>query len=50
MGHYVGIDLHSNISYIGIIDDKDKRIYERKHPNDLTEILKALSPYRKKTK
>lgn len=50
MGYFVGIDLHSNNSYIGIIDNQDKRIAERKLPNDLTKILTTLSPYRKKIK
>lgn len=44
---YAGVDLHSNNSYIGIMDRKEKRVYKKKLANDLHEILKALKPYRK---
>ena len=50
MNYFVGIDLHSNNNYIGIIDNQDKRIAERKLSNDLPRILKTLSPYKKKIK
>lgn len=44
---YGGIDLHSNNNYLGIINKKDKKVYKKKLPNDLAEVLKALNPYRK---
>ena len=48
MSYYVGIDLHSDNSYIGVIDKKDSRILGKKLPNDLDVILKALEPFQKK--
>jgi len=44
---YVGIDLHSNNSVLTILDEKDKVVYERRHPNDLKVILAQLAPHRK---
>jgi transposase len=41
------VDLHSNNSYLGIIDKKEKKILKKKMPNDLGEILRELKPYRK---
>ncbi len=45
---YVGIDLHSNNSYIAIIDDDEKVLYSKKHNNSLNDIVKVLKPYKKK--
>ncbi len=42
---YAGVDLHSNNSYIGIIDEQDKKVYREKLPNELPEIVRALKPY-----
>jgi transposase len=47
MSYYVGIDLHSDNSYIGVIDKKDSRILGKKLPNDLGVILKELKPFKK---
>ncbi len=47
MSHYCGIDLHSNNHLVVVIDDEDKRVFERRLSNDLSLTLKALSPYRK---
>ena len=44
---YAGVDLHSNNSYLGIIDKKEKEIFKKKLPNDLEEIVTALIPYQK---
>ncbi len=44
---YVGLDLHSNNNYLGIINKKDKKVYKKKLPNELPEVLKALKPHRK---
>jgi hypothetical protein len=29
------------------MDKKEKKVYKKKLPNDLAEVLKALNPYRK---
>ncbi len=42
---YAGVDLHSNNSYIGIIDEQDKKVCREKLPNELPEIVRALKPY-----
>jgi transposase len=47
MGTYVGVDLHSNNAYYGIIDQNDERIFQKKLPNDLPLVLSALEPFRK---
>ncbi len=47
MKTYAGIDLHSSNSYIGIINQKDKRLYSKRHDNILTHILKILKKYKK---
>lgn len=44
---YAGVDLHSNNNYLGIIDQKDKRVYKKKLPNELSKVLEGLEPYRK---
>ena len=46
MKSYVGIDLHSNNSYIAITDETDKVIYKKRLANDAELILKELEPYR----
>ncbi|MCO4883421.1 hypothetical protein VOI32_35480 [Paraburkholderia caribensis] len=43
---YCGIDLHSNNSVVSVIDDADRVLAERRLPNDLTNILVFLSPWR----
>lgn len=47
MGTYAGIDLHSSNSYIGIIDEQDRRQFGKRLPNSLTQILLALEPFKK---
>lgn len=44
---YAGVDLHSNNNYLGIIDQKDRRVYKKKLPNELSKVLEGLEPYRK---
>ena len=46
MSLYCGIDLHSNNQVIVVIDDNDKRLLERRVPNDLAATLSALDPFR----
>ena len=47
MDHFVGIDLHSNNSYIAVIDTDDNRIFKKKARNNLKEILRILAPFEK---
>jgi transposase len=44
---YCGVDLHSNNHYLALIDEKDRRVLEKRLPNDLSTTLKTLRPYRK---
>ena len=39
---YAGIDLHSSNNYTAVIDDQDKRLYGKKLPNRLSDVLSAL--------
>lgn len=50
MSHYCGIDLHSNNHVVVVIDEKDKRVFDKRLSNDLSTTLKALSPYRETLK
>lgn len=43
---YCGIDLHSNNHWLTVIDEADRRLIERRVPNDLAVTLRALEPYR----
>lgn len=45
MQHYCGIDLHSNNHVVVIIDEEDKRVFEKRLSNDLSQTLKVLQPY-----
>lgn len=47
MSLYVGIDLHSTNSYIGIINDEQCRIVGCRVPNDKLKILALLRKYKK---
>jgi transposase len=44
---YAGIDLHSSNNYIGIIDEEDRRLYQKRVPNQLEQVLSALEPFKK---
>ena len=46
MQTYAGIDLHSSNNFIGVINDKDKILYGKRHPNRLDDVLRALDPFR----
>ncbi len=50
MSYYVGIDLHSDNNFIGIIDEKDFRILSKKVPNNLDLVLDTLKPFKRKIK
>lgn len=43
---YVGIDLHSNNSYIVILNAEKEVLYKRRQSNDLTVILNELAAYK----
>lgn len=43
---YAGIDLHSNNSYVCVIDEQDRRLLERRFKNAAADITGALAPYR----
>ena len=45
MKAYAGIDLHSTNNYIGIINDKDQRLFKKRLPNNLDVVLSALEPF-----
>lgn len=47
---YCGIDLHSNNSYVALTNEADKVVYQKRLPNDLSYILKELSPYKEELK
>jgi hypothetical protein len=44
MSHYCGIDLHSNNHVVVVIDEEDKRVFEKRLNNDLSLTLDALAP------
>lgn len=46
MALYCGIDLHSNNHVVVVIDEEDRRIFERRLGNDVSLTLNALEPYR----
>jgi transposase len=43
---YVGIDLHSNNSFVAMIDEENKAVYKKRLANVLTIILESLNPYK----
>lgn len=43
---YAAFDLHSNNSYLGIIDENGKRVFKRKMRNDRELIAKVLEPFK----
>jgi transposase len=43
---YGGIDLHSDNNVIGLTDEGDRVLYRKRLPNELSQILKAVEPYR----
>lgn len=45
MALYCGIDLHSNNHWVTVIDEEDRRLLERRLPNNLDATLQTLAPY-----
>lgn len=43
---YGGIDLHSNNSYVVLLDETDTIIYQKRLANDLELIVKELQPFK----
>ena len=43
---YAGLDLHSRNTYIGIMDDTFNRVFKKRVPNDLDQILQILKPFK----
>lgn len=41
--NYAGIDLHSNNSYLVVVNEKGRRVFEGRLPNDIRQILQPLS-------
>ena len=46
MQTYAGIDLHSSNNFVGVINDKDKILYGKRHKNRLDDVLRALKPFK----
>jgi len=46
METYAGIDLHSSNNFVGVINDKDKILYGKRHQNRLDDVLRALDPFK----
>lgn len=46
MKTYAGIDLHSSNSFIGVIDENDKRLYNKRHDNRIADVLKVLGKFK----
>ena len=50
MALYAGMDLHSTNTYLGVLDHKFKRIFEKRTGNDLSLILTTLEAFRRELK
>ncbi|WDN88224.1 hypothetical protein BuS5_01192 [Desulfosarcina sp. BuS5] len=46
MKTYAGIDLHSSNNYIVVINENDKRLFEKRLPNTLEAIAPALEQFK----
>jgi len=46
MEAYAGIDLHSSNNYTGVINEDDKRLFRKRLPNNLDNVLLALEPFK----
>ena len=43
---YVGVDLHSNNNFIGIVNEANAVLFKKKLCNDLGKVLTVLEPFR----
>jgi transposase len=46
MATYAGIDLHSSNCYLAVIDEQQRRLFSKRLPNSLDQILSALQPFK----
>lgn len=46
MALFSGIDLHSNNSFVVVSDDEDRILLEKRMPNDLETLARALRPFK----
>lgn len=46
MGLHCAVDLHGNNGFYGVVDESGKRIFKKRLPNSLPEVVSALAPYR----
>ena len=46
MNYYVGIDLHSTNTYVGVIDQDNRKVFSKKFHNKLDTIIQALELFR----
>lgn len=46
MAVYAGIDLHSSNCFIGVLDDKGRRLAESRVKNDLDQVEAVIAEYR----
>ena len=46
MSLYCGIDLHSTNHLVAVTDEEDRRLFEKRLPNDVSYTVEALAPYR----
>src|SRR5512136_3313756 len=44
---YAGLDLHATNTYVAMIDQENKVLYQQRHRNELPAILAALDPFKK---
>jgi hypothetical protein len=42
---YAGIDLHANKSVVVVSDEEDQVLYQKRLRNELSAIVRALTPY-----
>ncbi len=45
MKRYAGIDLHANNSVVVVSDEEDHVLYQKRLRNELSEIVRALTPH-----
>ena len=45
---YAGIDLHSSNNFIGVINSDNERVFAKRLPNCLNQVLLTLEPFRDK--
>ena len=43
---YVGVDLHSNNNYVGIVNQANEVLFKKRLANDLDTVLSVLEPFR----